>query len=697
MESPNQLPNQPLNTQLAQTNALQPRLSPLERLETSVDSMTHAQVENTTVLKGLEPVMEALIHSYVQGTQEIQAAIQSIQQYLSQIEPVTVNQEAVAAIAKLSDTFSNPNLFQIPQPTVIQDSKDTVKAIRDLIKTVDLKPMEVNVENDFTKLEKALGRIEKLVKVEIPLEDGRVAVKLSDADLKKLGEGFSFPIAVGTASEDTLKLIQTQLNKLTFTGSNLNVTGGGGGSAGTEYTEGDIDTTITGTALLWEDTSDTLRVPSAAKPLPVQVISGVTSGLTDTQLRATPVPVSGTFYQTTQPVSASSLPLPSGASTAAKQPALGTAGTPSGDVLTVQGVTSMTALKVDGSAVTQPVSASALPLPSGAATSTKQDIANAVIATKNTANPSVALQIGMTDGTNIQAPQTASNDAVSPWLIAEAAVGFYNGSSVDRARGDITNGLDVDVTRVIPGTSATHLGKAEDAAHTTGDTGVMALAVRNDAGTALAGTTGDYIPLSTDSSGALRVTGGGGGTQYNIDDALTSVATGTVLLAIRDDALSTLTPVEGDANALRVDANGGLWVSLATKLDSTNDSISAVVNAQTTGGATPYQLISAATTNATNVKSSAGQLYMITASNVNASPRYLKIYDKASTPTVGTDTPKFTFIIPGNTAGSGTNIPIPAQGVSFTNGISFALTTGIAVSDTGAVAASELAVNLAYK
>lgn len=48
--------------------------------------------------------------------------------------------------------------------------------------------------------------------------------------------------------------------------------------------------------------------------------------------------------------------LPSGAATAAKQPALGTAGTASADVITVQGIASMTALKVDGSAVTQPVS-----------------------------------------------------------------------------------------------------------------------------------------------------------------------------------------------------------------------------------------------------------------------------------------------------------------------------------------------------
>lgn len=48
--------------------------------------------------------------------------------------------------------------------------------------------------------------------------------------------------------------------------------------------------------------------------------------------------------------------LPTGASTAAKQPALGTAGTASSDVITVQGITSMTPLKVDGTGGTFPVS-----------------------------------------------------------------------------------------------------------------------------------------------------------------------------------------------------------------------------------------------------------------------------------------------------------------------------------------------------
>lgn len=56
------------------------------------------------------------------------------------------------------------------------------------------------------------------------------------------------------------------------------------------------------------------------------------------------------------PISAAALPLPAGAATAAKQPALGTAGTPSADVISIQGEPGMTPVKVDGSAVTQPVS-----------------------------------------------------------------------------------------------------------------------------------------------------------------------------------------------------------------------------------------------------------------------------------------------------------------------------------------------------
>lgn len=57
-----------------------------------------------------------------------------------------------------------------------------------------------------------------------------------------------------------------------------------------------------------------------------------------------PVPVSDAGGSIT--VDAASLPLPTGASTAAKQPALGTAGTASADVISVQGIASMTPVQV---------------------------------------------------------------------------------------------------------------------------------------------------------------------------------------------------------------------------------------------------------------------------------------------------------------------------------------------------------------
>jgi hypothetical protein len=62
---------------------------------------------------------------------------------------------------------------------------------------------------------------------------------------------------------------------------------------------------------------------------------------------------------------------------------------------------------------------------------------------------------------------------------------------------------DVDVASVVPGAGATNLGKAEDAAHSSGDVGVMALAVRTDTPAARAGAAADYIPLTTDKVGAL--------------------------------------------------------------------------------------------------------------------------------------------------------------------------------------------------
>lgn len=119
-----------------------------------------------------------------------------------------------------------------------------------------------------------------------------------------------------------------------------------------------------------------------------------------------------------------------------------------------------------------------------------------------------------------------------------------------------------------------------------------------------------------------------------------------------------------------------------------------VTLAQDVGAASLHSLISANTTNATSVKASAGTVYGIQASNLNTSVRYLKLFNKASAPTVGSDTPIMRFAIPPNSVQF--CVPIPSVGFRFSTGIAYCLTTGITDADTTAVAASEILVNIQY-
>ena len=95
---------------------------------------------------------------------------------------------------------------------------------------------------------------------------------------------------------------------------------------------------------------------------------------------------------------------------------------------------------------------------------------------------------------------------------------------------------DVDVTSIVPGTGATNLGKAEDAAHSSGDVGVMPLAVRNDDIAALGGADGDYAPLQVNAAGALYTndaSGEAGSILVTGTTAVTSAVSNTVFVAIQ--------------------------------------------------------------------------------------------------------------------------------------------------------------------
>jgi len=86
----------------------------------------------------------------------------------------------------------------------------------------------------------------------------------SDGNTARNVELGSADKGAGASTSDTLRVILS--------------TDSGGGGGGTQYTEGSTQTTIIGTALLWEDAADVVRVPSATYPLPVDVISTVGGG-----------------------------------------------------------------------------------------------------------------------------------------------------------------------------------------------------------------------------------------------------------------------------------------------------------------------------------------------------------------------------------------------------------------------------------
>lgn len=107
---------------------------------------------------------------------------------------------------------------------------------------------------------------------------------------------------------------------------------------------------------------------------------------------------------------------------------------------------------------------------------------------------------------------------------------------------------------------------------------------------------------------------------------------------------------------------------------------------------TIYHLVSAGSTNAAVVKSSPGKVTGYYVVNTALAFRYVKLYDKASTPTVGSDTPAYVIGVP---AASAANVSLDSP-AEFTTGIGIATVTGAADSSAAAVAANDLVVTLLY-
>lgn len=112
--------------------------------------------------------------------------------------------------------------------------------------------------------------------------------------------------------------------------------------------------------------------------------------------------------------------------------------------------------------------------------------------------------------------------------------------------------------------------------------------------------------------------------------------------------------------------------------------------------ATPYILNSVAGTNAALIATGSSGLHAFYATNTGATTEYVKLYNKATSPVVGTDIPA--MIIPVPVAVSGVpgvaTLPIGNQGFRFPLGLGIAITGEAADTDTTAVAANQIKVIL---
>ena len=118
----------------------------------------------------------------------------------------------------------------------------------------------------------------------------------------------------------------------------------------------------------------------------------------------------------------------------------------------------------------------------------------------------------------------------------------------------------------------------------------------------------------------------------------------------------------------------------------------------TSGGTSTDRTITTAGTNAKSIKSTAGMVFSVTIINVSATNELIlaKLFDKASAPTVGTDT----AVMP--LAGQ---VGVPIQytfpyGREFTNGIALAIlkgATAIADTDTTATALNDAVVLVEFE
>lgn len=329
--------------------------------------------------------------------------------------------------------------------------------------------------------------------------------------------------------------------------------------------------------------------------------------------------------------------LPTGAATAAKQPALGTAGSSSTDVITVQGIASGTNLNVNcqvgcsgGTSYTEDVAAAADPV-GLAVISRRRD-------TMTTSEVSA-------DGDNIGLISTNKGEL----RINDASVNTVLGTTADSAWAS-GSGSAISLLKTIATASLDTTAATVNLTQVGGNT----LSTGN-------GVTGTGSPRVTIAS----------------DQTAFSVNLGTIGGA----ATAAKQPALGTAGSASADVISVQGVASMTPIQT-----------RSAGTATPVRIASAgASTNLTEIADSGGcRIVSIAGAVARTSAVYLKLYNAADgSVTVGTTTPYITLPLPAGGTNP-TSFQFDVNQVFASGACSLAMTTAVADNSTAALTAADV-------
>jgi hypothetical protein len=222
---------------------------------------------------------------------------------------------------------------------------------------------------------------------------------------------------------------------------------------------------------------------------------------------------------------------------------------------------------------------------------------------------------------------------------------------------------------------------AEDVAASAGDKGIPILAVRRDANTSLVSSDNDYANLQVTDTGSLKVaiTAGAGSGGTSIADAASFTIASTSITPIGGIYEASPTALaDGKVGILEVDSSRNLLVHeqyAPAAEDNTNQVIAQQIRPVAGSTYSPLTFGIFGTDVDLAAKGSAGNLFSIYATNINATVRYLQIHNKATAP-ANPNVPILSLPIPAGTSTAPSSIKL---GREFFGEGGLYLSTGVAI------------------